>query len=191
MTDTADVEELLDRELPTVSGIATVAADLRDMLRDMESFDMVRATPSQRSQMVEWRYLLLDWIEPLRTWLNRLDAGWREAAERSGARQFPLHTGGVVSVDEAPTTYSVQEQQLRSALLAHVRDGLLAQEDVDRAITPMTTYKVDNRVLNTLARNRGTAVAETIEKYRQKVAGTAPARVVYPPRTRQPREVTE
>jgi len=190
MTTDLDVEAILAvegiRSVPVPRAqvaLEQLSDTLRDALANVSGYDLARATPAQRREIVDFRAWLLDTMDPIKTWLDRIDHMWRLAGEKTGARQFPVGDGESVRLEDPPSTYVVQEQQLRTRLLELERDGLVTREEIDEAVTTVISYKSDNRRLNALARNRGDAVAEAIEEFRTKVeAQPGRERVSYPGR---------
>lgn len=163
----------------------TDAADLlRTGLSNTGGYDLMKATPAQKQEIVDFRDMLLEWKEPMTLWLNRIDEMWRLLGEKTGAREFPLGDGRVVAIEDPANTYSTQEQQLRSRLMELVRDGLLSKEDVDAAIQPVTSFKLNHTELNKLARKRGDLVKAAIDQFRTRVQSAGRATVRYPRRVK-------
>lgn len=170
MTDfDADIEEAvgivtatefsgdLDRMLPLVE--ALVAGWAQGRVR-MES-------PEERRALAELHARLSAVVRQLNVATTAIEEVFRRHALATQARDLPL-AGGQTVVYEAPKgSYHTDARAMRTALLAIAHtDGTITPEEVAGLFTEEVTVKVDHRKLNAIARKRGTAVAEAIDRHR-------------------------
>ena len=191
MTDTTEMglDELLDEKALAVPipdafvPLAEAASQLRDALSKLHLDVPGKSDPADLPNLVDLREFVLATMDPLKQMLARIDALWLRAYMRTGATKFPVGKG-FVTIEEPPVRYQVDDHALRGELMRFVHDGLITRDEAEKAIGVQTVYKVDNRVLNTLARNRGTEVRDTIEKHRRKIErDPADMHIRYPLRT--------
>lgn len=143
---------------------------LRFALVDIgEGLPLSKLTPTQRGEL--WALARdIEAVEKLaRTQRTMLDNRFRAYAADTGAKQVPTDDGWI-AVEQAAAEYRVDIEALKAELLELRSHGLIAQDEIDRALTTVIEVRPDNRVLNFLAANRGVEVREAIERHRTKVA---------------------
>lgn len=152
---------------PTVTLAATSALDrlLWEVTELMVDLPVARMSPEERSAMLDLTADLRRVEELCKTKRLVLENLFRAYAAEQGARQIPT-ADGWLAVEPASGEYKVDIPALRAELVELKAHGLVAQEEIDRALRTVVEERADNAVLNFLARNRGKEVADAIERNR-------------------------
>jgi hypothetical protein len=160
-----------NRSLAEVSAELVPLADtLRATIADIALIPVARATPAQRTDLVDLRQRLDRARADLSTWVDAIDISFRRAAIETGAKEFALEDG-VVTIEQPRGEWVVNVPALRDEIKAFVAHGVLTQEEFDGIFTNEVKIKADNGRLNSLAAKRGEELAEAIARNRAWKAG--------------------
>lgn len=89
-------------------------------------------------------------------------------------------TSGTIELQRPPAHYEINDEQLRRDLLDLAKSGTLTEDEVNDAVPAIVQYKANNSKLNYIARHRGVAAQEAIDRNRRKVAGEGAGKVIWP-----------
>lgn len=172
-----DLEDLIGAAVDRTTGtelvpLAEISAALRpaaDIISATVStialVPINRATPAERSALVDLRNQLDRTRADLSTWVDAIDISFRRAALETGATEIVL-ADGVVSVEAPRGEWVVNVPALRSELKELVAHGLLSEEEFDSIFETVVTEKANNSRLNYFASKRGQELADAIARYR-------------------------
>jgi hypothetical protein len=165
-----------------VETLPAVRDALTHMLAGFRGVPVESATPEERAMLVDLHYLLRDLEQPLRLRREAIEAAFKRGFAQMEARAIPLPDGRVVQLEPAEKKWAAQPDQMKVELLALKREGLITDDDLQRAFKTEIRVTADHRVLNGLAKSRGPKVAAIIEKHREALAPSVLAgRVRMPP----------
>lgn len=180
VTPTDDLDELLgaaadkaashaDRDVRALVTIADTLRPATDTIRatvaDISLLQVARATPAQRTALVELRALLDRARADLSTWVDAIDISFRRAAVETGAAEIVL-ADGVVKVEPPRGEWVVNVPALKAELSQLAAHGLLTADELDSIFTTTVSEGANNAKLNYFAKQRGQEVAEAIGRYR-------------------------
>lgn len=171
MTSDDDLGDLLDaapspdRPPPDISALVPLLDAVREAVSGLASYPVKHASLEERADLVQLHDALLAIELPIRARRQSIELAFKRAAAEMGADEIRTATG-VVRVTPARAEYEVDEQGLYDALRACVNDGLVTQDELDKALARILVFKPDHRQLNMLARHRGPQVQAAIDSHR-------------------------
>jgi len=157
---TADLATML---VPLANGIRATIANIALL-------PVARATPEQRTQLVDLRDELYKTMRDLSTWVDAIDISFRRAALEMGATEIVL-ADGVVKVEAPRGEWVTNVPALHAELKEFVAHGVISQAEMDSIFTTTVEEKANGTRLNYFASKRGEELAEAINRNRMWKAG--------------------
>lgn len=152
--------------LPDLTAALTpISDDLRATISQIALIDVAKATPAQRTQLVNLRDRLDTTRRDLSTWVDAIDISIRQAAITLGADEIPL-ADGVITVERPRGEWVVNVPRLQEELRELVAAGVVTAEEAADVVTTKVETVADNRKLNYLVKHRGAAVTEAVSRTR-------------------------
>lgn len=145
--------------------LVPLADSIRAAVADIALLPVARATPAQRTQMVDLREMLDAARRDLSTWVTAIDISFRRAALETNASEFAL-AEGVVQIEQKRGEWVVNVPALRDELKAFVAAGTLSPDEFEAIFKTKVEVVADNTKLNHLAQKRGDELADAISRNR-------------------------
>ena len=145
--------------------LVPLADTIRATISDIALIPIARATPEQRTQLVELRTVLDAARGDLSTWVDAIDISFRRAAIETQANEFVL-ADGIVTVEPPRGEWVVNVPALRDELKAFAASGVISQEEFDSIFKTEVVTKADGNRLRYFGEHRGTELAEAIARNR-------------------------
>lgn len=168
-------ERALGNEEPEVAepvelarSLAPLADNLRFAVAEIRETKLSEASPERRMYVANLRDLLYRIARDSATLVDAIDAGFRIAARQLGSDQV-LTADGIVEIEWARPSWQVDAAGLEAAFRELVKDGLLADAEIESTFTTTVSVAANNSRLNYLERHRGERVAEIIAAHRRQV----------------------
>jgi hypothetical protein len=150
--------------------LVPLTSSLRSTIRDIALIPVARATPAQRTDLIDLREQLSRAMRDLSTWVDAIDISFRQAAYEVQASEFLL-TDGVVKIEPQRGEWVVNVPALQTELKEIMAHGLISQAEYDSIFTTVITEKANGSRLNYFSSKRGGDVAAAIDRHRMWKAG--------------------